>query len=141
MKVLILLIMAFIASSVEARFAQPTWPDFTFAILFALFIYFDFTTALVIALIFGIMRDGLNPGLLWISPLAFSINAFIVQGLKKYLNIQVWPALLLYIWLTDVPYRIAIFTIYGVRFDWISIGVSVLFTGILGVLLIKWILR
>ncbi len=128
---LISIVLALVASVFEARLTVPYLPDFTLSLLLFLFLRMDAGWGMVMAIIFGILRDGIDPSHIWLSPFLFSTYSFLASGLKSFVNINIRLIIFSYAVIITFVHKVILSQIYGVPLTWTSIIVSALFTGII----------
>ncbi len=128
---IISLIVAFLASTFEAKIAYPYLPDFTLTLLLFLFLRTEIGWAMFMALIIGILRDGVDPSRIWISPFVFVTYAFVARWLKMFVNTNVSLIVFIYATLLTFTYRAVLYSGFSISATWYYIATSSILTGLL----------
>ncbi len=128
---IISLIVAFLASTFEAKMAYPYLPDFTLTVLLFLFLRTEIGWAMFMALIIGILRDGVDPSHIWISPLIFVTYAFVARWMKMFVNTNVSLIVFIYATLLTFAYRAVLYYGFDASPAWYYIAASAIMTGLL----------
>ncbi len=114
----VLIVLAFITSVFEARLWQPSFPDLTLTILLFLFLRSDILTGMLAAFAFGILRDGMDPASIWISPFVFVTYAYATSWLRVFVNMNIKIMIFIYALLSVFAYRLLLYHVHGVQLKW-----------------------
>ncbi len=107
---IVLILLAYIGVLVEARLIGP-WPDLLLIFLLPLSLRLNVNILFPLALLYGILKDGINPNTPWVSPLFFLIAGFIGNFLKENVNLKLILPRLLYIFAFTLIYESFLFSI------------------------------
>lgn len=110
-----LTLFAYMGALVEARLQGP-WPDLILIFLVPLTLCGKATITYPILLFLGIIRDGLNPGALWFSPLFFLLAGFAGNFLRDSVNLKLILPRVAFVFLFTLIYEGFIFLVNGAPF-------------------------
>ena len=139
-KVFIFTILLILSSLIESRVLIKGAPLFTLSILMPLSLILQSAVFVPIAFFAGILRDGLFPQNLWISPFAFVICGLIGYIFRGYVNLKLLAPKAVYFLLFSFLYSISLSWVYGANPSFGSIILTTLSTTFFS-LIVLWVIQ
>ncbi|HDM89816.1 MAG TPA: hypothetical protein ENG67_01230 [candidate division WOR-3 bacterium] len=136
-KLIILIFLLLVLSMVEARVLLRGFPVLTLALLMPLSLAIATEVFVPIAFLAGILKDGLFPQNLWVSPFLFVITGLIGYIFKGYVNLKLTAPKFFYFLLFSLFYILALSWSSGTSISPANLISSVLTTSLLS-LFVSW---
>ena len=136
-KLIILIFLLLVLSMVEARVLIKGFPVLTLALLMPLSLAIATEVFVPIAFLAGILKDGLFPQNLWVSPLLFVITGLIGYIFRGYVNLKLTAPKFFYFLLFSLFYILALSWSSGTSISPANLVSSVLTTSLLS-LFVSW---
>ncbi len=131
---IVLVILAVIASAFEANLWRAELPDVTLAAVIALFLRVEPVPAMALGLLIGIIRDGIDPSTVWVTPFMFVTFAFFTAIARAFVNMSMRWIVFLHTFMLAIIYRVVICHIYRVPVGWFSLIISAILTAFITLL-------
>ncbi len=140
LKLAILVLLLLILAMVEARILIRGFPVLTLSLLMPLSLGIATEVFVPIAFLAGILKDGLFPQNLWVSPFLFVITGLIGYIFRGYVNLKLTAPKLFYFLLFSLFYILALSWASGVGISPANLVSAVLTTSLLS-LVVSWAIQ
>ncbi len=135
---IILLILLLISSAIRAKVTYIWLPDPVLVFLLPLMLHLDGEFVGPVAIVSGILRDGLYIDIPWVSPLLFSLFGVVMLIYRNFVNVSlVLPKILLFT-ITTVIYYTAYLYVNGLSISLIYLR-ALIFTIVFACLVELWL--
>ncbi len=139
-KQVVLLILLLISSAIRAKVTYIWLPDPVLVFFLPLMLHLDDGYIGSVAIISGILRDGLYIDIPWISPLLFSIFGVVMLIYRSFVNVSLILPKILIFSVSVVVYYTAYLYVNGLGISFIYFR-AILFTIIFAFLVELWLQR
>jgi len=140
LKLITLIFLLLVLAMVEARVLIRGFPVLYLSLLMPLSLVIATEAFVPIAFLAGVLRDGLFPQNLWISPFFFVITGLIGYIFRGYVNLKLTAPKLFYFLLYSIFYILALSWSSGTSISPANLVSSVLTTSLLS-LLVSWVIQ